>query len=134
MHRLTLAIAFVLLAGCQVTTQTASQDAAKNSPATESSPAKTAPAFAFEEADIAMLQVKMRDGTLSLRPCPHPHWREYSLQFSFGNSVYQILVSRRTDSESATGLFLDGEAVAGDTVNLVDDGDNHRLKMVLNDL
>ena len=60
MHRLSLAIALVLLAGCQATSQPPLQDAA-----TKPASATDVPAFAFEEADVAAVQAKMSDGSLS---------------------------------------------------------------------
>ena len=60
MHRLSLAICLLLLAGCQTTVQPPASDAATK-------PASTAvtPAFAFEEADIASLQARMADRSMS---------------------------------------------------------------------
>ena len=62
MHRLSLAICLLLLAGCQTTVQPPASDAATK-------PASTAvtPAFAFEEADIASLQARMADRSMSSR-------------------------------------------------------------------
>lgn len=60
MHRLSLAISLVLLAGCQATSQRPASDAV-------ATPASSTPipAFAFEEADVASLQAKMANGSLS---------------------------------------------------------------------
>lgn len=62
MHRLSLAISLLLLAGCQAKPQSPRHDA----PAKPAATAAT-PAFAFEEAAIAELQAKMADGSLSSR-------------------------------------------------------------------
>ena len=67
MHRLSLAISLLLLAGCQATTQPHASDAATKPASTASALAQTPAAFAFEEADIASLQAKMADGSLSSR-------------------------------------------------------------------
>ncbi len=61
MHRLSLAISLVLLAGCQPTSR--APDA--NTAATAHTPA--AAEFAYEEASIASLQAKMADGSLDSR-------------------------------------------------------------------
>ncbi len=62
MHRLSLAISLLLLAACQPAPQTQATDAT-DKPASTAAPAT----FDFEEADIASLQAKMADGSLSSR-------------------------------------------------------------------
>ncbi len=61
MQRLSFAISLLLLAGCQPTSQAPPEAVGRVlAPSTTA-----APAFAFEEADIATLQAKMSDGALS---------------------------------------------------------------------
>lgn len=67
MHRLSLAISLLLLAGCQATPQSSPQDAAAKPASITTTPNQTTSAFAFEETDIATLQAKMADGSLSSR-------------------------------------------------------------------
>ena len=79
----------------------------------------------------SLLGLVVRDGWLSVRPCPHPQWHEYRLHYRFGNSLYRIVVMRQDDSQTAPGLTLDGQPVAGDSIELVDDGLTHHLQKVL---
>ncbi|MDQ3160080.1 MAG: amidase family protein, partial [Pseudomonadota bacterium] len=65
MHRLSLAISLLLLAACQPAPQT-QPTGPGSKPTAPTAPAAPA-AFAFEEADIASLQAKMADGSLSSR-------------------------------------------------------------------
>ncbi|MDI1251658.1 amidase [Thermomonas sp.] len=67
MHRLSLTISLLLLAGCQATSQSPSQQAPSQDAASKPASTAAAPAFAFEEADVASLQAKMADGSLSSR-------------------------------------------------------------------
>ncbi|MEO6155710.1 MAG: amidase [Thermomonas sp.] len=62
---MSLAISLLLLAGCQATSQSPSQDHPTKPAAAAAASTRTIPAFAFEEADVASLQAKMADGSLS---------------------------------------------------------------------
>lgn len=67
MHRLSFAISLLLLAGCQATSQSPSQQAPSQDAASKPASTTAAKVFAFEEADVASLQAKMADGSLSSR-------------------------------------------------------------------
>ncbi|UCJ14783.1 cyclic beta 1-2 glucan synthetase [Pseudomonas sp. MM211] len=67
-----------------------------------------------------------RSGTqLSMQPVLPAHWPGFILHYRFGDTPYRISVSR-TDAGDP-GLHLDGIAVQGSTIHLLDDGQDHQV-------
>ena len=106
MHRLSLAIALLLSAGCQATSQTPASDAA-------STPASTAvtPAFALEEADIASLQARMSDGSLSSRSLTQAYLDRIAAMDDAGPMLNAVIETNPDALKDADAL--DAERKAG---------------------
>jgi cyclic beta-1,2-glucan synthetase len=65
-----------------------------------------------------------RGDTLLIEPRAPAAWREYSIEYRYGRSVYQVVV-RAGDEGEAAGVVVDGRALEGREIRLVDDGGRH---------
>ncbi|WP_110968877.1 GH36-type glycosyl hydrolase domain-containing protein [Pseudomonas huaxiensis] len=63
--------------------------------------------------------------TLRIRPLLPADWPGYTLHYRFGDTPYRIEVRNSVDAELS--LSLDGQAVAGSTLRLSDDGVAHQV-------
>jgi cellobiose phosphorylase len=71
-----------------------------------------------------------RQGTeLYIKPCLPKDWPGYSLDYRFGNTVYRIEIIQRDGGESK--ILLDGVAVEGVGIPLVDDGGERKVEVTL---
>jgi cellobiose phosphorylase len=70
---------------------------------------------------------------LRMTPCLPDEWNGFSLVYQFGDTAYQIVVSRIAPGESpqASALWLDGVAQSEGRVALVDDQLAHRIEVHL---
>ena len=70
----------------------------------------------------AILGFTRRGDSLQLLPCVPAAWREYTIDYRFGRSLYSLRVERNA---GAPGITLDGRSIEGSTIRLVDDGRTH---------
>nr|WP_246859698.1 glucoamylase family protein [Dickeya oryzae] len=75
----------------------------------------------------ALLGVKRYGTTIAVHPLLPQNWPSVSLRYQHGNSHYQITVTRSDDDYCVT---LDGNALPGDRIPLVDDGQSHKVDIV----
>ncbi|HEX5708020.1 MAG TPA: hypothetical protein VFX96_12030, partial [Pyrinomonadaceae bacterium] len=80
-----------------------------------------------------ILGFRLHEGTrLSLEPCIPRGWREYEIEYRHGSTRYQIKVENPYGvCRGVLAVELDGVAQEGTEVNLVDDGEPHRVRVVL---
>lgn len=77
-----------------------------------------------------ILGIKAQGSTLVINPCIPRGWREFSMEYRFGKTLYSILVKNPMGANAGiTAVRMDGEVV--DTVTLVDDGGEHRIEAVM---
>ncbi|MBA3318489.1 MAG: cyclic beta 1-2 glucan synthetase [Gemmatimonadales bacterium] len=74
----------------------------------------------------AILGFVKRGDTLFIRPCVPAAWPEFTIQYRYGASLYTI-VARRGGAGVAAGVTLDGRALEGPGIPLVDDGATHEV-------
>jgi cyclic beta-1,2-glucan synthetase len=80
----------------------------------------------------SMLGLQRRGGTLMLTPCVPPEWRSFEVRYRYGNSELH-LVFENPDGV-ATGvrrIELDGHTLGGSAIPLVDDGQRHEVRVVM---
>lgn len=73
------------------------------------------------------LQTDAGGARLALRPCVPAAWPGFEIDYRHGSALYRIEVLRG----ELPGLQLDGQALAGDTLPLHDDGGTHAVRLVL---
>src|SRR5437868_3018929 len=76
----------------------------------------------------AILGFHKRGGELEIRPTAPAGWPEYSIAYRHGKSIYEIVVHEPNAIRGdGVELVLDGRAVDGRCVTLVDDGKRHMV-------
>jgi len=67
---------------------------------------------------------------LTIRPSAPASWPSFTITYRYGRSIYEILVLNPGSLKDADlQLEIDGHAVAGDTIVLVDDGAGHDVRL-----
>jgi cyclic beta-1,2-glucan synthetase len=78
----------------------------------------------------SLLGVTLEAGKLTLAPQLPADWQAFKLTYRHGASLYTIRVSQADVGESgAAGLTLDGVALAGNVLALLDDGREHAVEL-----
>jgi cyclic beta-1,2-glucan synthetase len=76
----------------------------------------------------AVLGLKKRGETLFVEPGAPTSWREYSIEYRHGGSVYAIVVRNESGVEGSTvEVKVDGTSSPGGAIQLVDDGKRHEV-------
>ena len=78
----------------------------------------------FYKAGIEyILGLKIRNKILSIEPCNPKDWKEYSLKYRFGRTLYNIKVKNpNSKNTGVTEFIVNGKNVQEKNVKLVDDG------------
>jgi cyclic beta-1,2-glucan synthetase len=78
----------------------------------------------------AILGFRKRGATLFIEPAAPASWREFTIEYRFGRTVYTIVVSN--DGEGWHGpveVAVDGQVSSGGGIPLVDDGEPHSVQV-----
>ncbi|HVF40337.1 MAG TPA: glucoamylase family protein [Gemmatimonadaceae bacterium] len=79
----------------------------------------------------AILGFNKRGETLQINPCIPSAWREFSLEYRHGTSVYSITVKNPDGAQSGVAVTsVDGAQIEG-SIPLVDDGRRHDVTVTL---
>jgi cellobiose phosphorylase len=76
-----------------------------------------------------MLGLRVRDGRLHVAPARPAAFERYRVVYRRGASMLEIEVGRASEVASA-GIWLDGQAIAGDSAPIPEDGKRHGLRVV----
>lgn len=76
----------------------------------------------------SLLGLRLQDQQLHMTPCLPADWESFNLDYRYGETVYQITISR---TQNKTGLTLDGIELDGDHIPLVDDHELHHVRLNL---
>jgi cellobiose phosphorylase len=80
----------------------------------------------------SLLGLSLEVDRLRITPCPHPQWQEFTVHYRFRETVYHITVSQVKGKKIGTRLTLDDVAQTGQTIALVDDHQEHWVKVRMN--
>jgi cyclic beta-1,2-glucan synthetase len=79
----------------------------------------------------SMLGFQQRGGLLYIEPCIPTSWKEFTIEYRFGGSTYEITVENPDGLErGAVELTVDGNGMEK-AIRLVDDGKHHRVTAAL---
>ncbi len=79
-----------------------------------------------------ILGLKIKKGMLTVNPCIPKDWKEYSIRYRFGNSLYKIKV--RNNNSKSTGVekvLLNGNEVSSKEVRLVPTGGVYDIDIIM---
>ena len=79
-----------------------------------------------------ILGFKKSGDTLSIEPCIPRDWKEFEIVYRYKRATYHIQVENPHGVNSGTAIFeLDGEILARNRIELVDDEGTHKVRIVL---
>jgi cyclic beta-1,2-glucan synthetase len=79
-----------------------------------------------------ILGLKRRGAHFTLDPCIPSSWPEYSIEWRLGTSLLSIVVENpERRCRGVASVEMDGRAVDPDAIPLGDDGEAHRVRVVL---
>ncbi|WP_226661519.1 GH36-type glycosyl hydrolase domain-containing protein [Microbulbifer aggregans] len=83
----------------------------------------------------ALLGVRIVEGkSLEIKPCLPDNWDQFRFSMRFGESRYDIEVQNCGDCpRNISELTVDGDSINGERIPLVDDGENHRVRLVFSE-
>ena len=78
----------------------------------------------------SILGFKLRGDHLHIDPCIPVGWKSYQISFKYHSAQFEITVlNPRGATRGVTRLELDGAAVTTPSVQLVDDGGQHQIRV-----
>ncbi|MBU4526310.1 MAG: cyclic beta 1-2 glucan synthetase [Desulfomicrobium sp.] len=77
----------------------------------------------------SLLGLSLEVDRLRITPCPHPQWKEFTVHYRFLETVYHITVTQFKGKKNSTSLTLDNVAQTGQTIALVNDHQEHWIKV-----
>jgi cyclic beta-1,2-glucan synthetase len=76
----------------------------------------------------AVLGFTLRGDRLRLDPRVPAAWPEFGVEYRHGSAVYNVTVERPHEARAgAQQVVLDGRAIQGEWIDLVDDGVHHTV-------
>lgn len=87
----------------------------------------------FYKAGIEyILGMKIKNNILSFNPCIPKDWKEYSIRYIYGKSIYNIKVSNPNSKNMGIEKFiLNGIEVPEKNIRLVDDGSINKIEIIM---
>ena len=78
----------------------------------------------FYQAGIEyILGFQIENNVLRINPCIPKDWKEFSMRYKFGRSIYHIKVHNLNGKNTGvTKVILNGEVIENKEIRLVDDG------------
>jgi cyclic beta-1,2-glucan synthetase len=77
-----------------------------------------------------ILGLKIEKKTLKISPCIPKEWREYSLKYRYGTSIYNIKVINPNNKEQGVEKFiLNGELIKEKELKLEDNGGVYNIEI-----
>ena len=78
----------------------------------------------------SLLGLRREGNKLNFAPCIPSNWEAFKVSYRYGNSVYKINYIQKNESGTIT-LKLDEAAMEGNTIELIDDGAEHKVDVNL---
>ena len=67
---------------------------------------------------------------LRFDPCLPPYWPSVSIDYRYLNTLYRITIEQTRSANFLTAVTLDGAALEDAALRLVDDGEEHQVRVV----
>ncbi len=87
----------------------------------------------FYEAGIKyILGIEIKKGILKVNPCVPNYWREYSIKFKYGMSIYNIVINNHNGKNTGVEKFmLNGTEISEKQIKLSNDGKINEVKIIM---
>lgn len=85
----------------------------------------------FYKAGIEyILGVKIQNNVLTINPCISKDWKEYSIRYKFGRSIYNIQVKNLYSKNTGiTRFVVNGQEIPEKKIRLIDDGKIYEIEI-----
>lgn len=79
-----------------------------------------------------ILGLDIKNGILTINPCIPKDWKEYSIRYKFGNSIYNIKVKNLNGKNTGVQeMFLNGMNQENLQIKLVDNGNVNEVEVIM---
>ena len=79
-----------------------------------------------------ILGLNIKENFLSINPCIPKDWKEYSIQYHFGGSIYNIKVLNPEGKNTGTSKFkLNGEEIKEKRIKLQNNNTVNEIEVVM---
>ncbi|MBO5413782.1 MAG: hypothetical protein J6A29_05820 [Clostridia bacterium] len=79
-----------------------------------------------------ILGLNIENGILKINPCIPKDWKEYSIRYKFGNSIYNIKVKNPNSKNTGVEkMLLNGKEIEDLQIKLVDDGNINEVEVIM---
>lgn len=79
-----------------------------------------------------ILGLSIENGILKLNPCISKDWKEYSIRYKFGNSIYNIKVKNPNGKNTGVEkMYLNGKEIQDLQIKLIDDGNINDVEAIM---
>ena len=79
-----------------------------------------------------ILGLNIKKGILTIEPCIPKDWKEYSIRYKFGNSIYNIKVKNpECKNTGVKDMLLNGNKQEDLQIKLVDNGNVNEIEVVM---
>ena len=79
----------------------------------------------------SLLGLRLETDRLHFDPCLPPGWPGFKVHYRFRETVYHIAIVQTSGAAGEVAVTIDGEARAGGTIPMVDDGRDHTVELRL---
>lgn len=73
----------------------------------------------------------IKNGKIILAPCVPDEWEEYSIQYRYKSSIYNIHVANTQKTNQVQELKINGETMEGREIKLKDDNGIYNVEISL---
>lgn len=79
-----------------------------------------------------ILGLKINNGNLKLEPCIPKDWKEYSIRYKFGESIYNIIVKNPNGKNTGLDKFIfNGDEISEKCIKLINDGNINEIEIIM---
>lgn len=79
-----------------------------------------------------ILGLKINNGNLKLEPCIPKDWKEYSIRYKFGESIYNIIVKNPNGKNTGIDKFIfNGNEISEKCIKLINDGNINEIEIIM---
>lgn len=79
-----------------------------------------------------ILGLNIENGILKLNPCIPKDWKEYSIRYKYGKSIYNIKVKNPAGKNvGIKEMILNGEKIENLQIKLIDDGNINEIDVIM---
>ena len=78
-----------------------------------------------------ILGLKIKEGKLSINPCIPKDWKEYFIQYKYGNSIYNIKVKNINKTNNTQRMVMNSREISEKEIKLIDNNKINEIEIIL---